>query len=99
MTNDKLYALVPIGRENAKPLAYFKNITGLSGRAIRDGFARLALSDKVVCNHRGGYFIADSLADLDIESKILNSYILKLMKRKYRVDKARERFYMKRMEV
>jgi len=99
MTNDELYALVPIGSENAKPLGYFKNVTGLSGRAIRNRFMMLALSDKIVCNHRGGYFIADDPEDLEVESKILNSYILKLLRRKYRVDKARERFYMKRMEV
>ena len=99
MNNNDLYALVPIGKQNAQPLSYFKTITGISGRNIRNRFLILAMCDKIVCNHRGGYFIADEPEDLYIESNILNAYICKLLKRKYRVDKARERFYMKRMEI
>jgi hypothetical protein len=99
MTNDELYELVPVGRENARPLMYFKDATGLSGRQVREKFLALAMSDKIVCNHRGGYFIADNPDDLLVESRILNSYICKLLKRKYRVDKERERFYMRKMEI
>lgn len=97
MTNDELYNLVPIGKENAKPLSYFTELTGIGGRPIRKRFEQLGYLGKIVCNHRHHYFRASDKDDLKIYRKIIHSYICKLLKKEYRIDKAIETFDMERM--
>jgi hypothetical protein len=92
MTNDELYNLVPIGKENAVSLSALEHTTGLTGREIRRTFEELIYDEKPVCNLRHGYFRPATVEELEAYRKYINSYRCKLLKKEYRIRKAMRHF-------
>jgi hypothetical protein len=92
MTNDELYAIVPIGKENAKPLSYFTDHIPVTGREIRRMFERLTENEKPVCNLRFGYYRPATYEELEEYRLFINSYRCKLLKKEYRIKKALRHF-------
>lgn len=88
MTNDELYALVPIGKENAVPIEWLVSATGIRARLLRRLFNRDMLKEKLlVANLQGGYFRPKNKAEIESYWKFRHSYAKEHM----RVTKAIER--------
>ena len=101
MTNDELYNLVPIGKQNAMRLSDFIQIISfgfdepITGRAIRSKFEKLNEDEKPICNLGHGYFRPATIDELESYRKYINSYRCKLLKKEYRIRKAMRHFGVK----
>ncbi len=76
----RILELMPKGKDNKKPMQYFRDNTGMSRRTITDTI-RYLRKDYAICATReapGGYWIGD-IDDID-------STIHMLMQSKYTVD-------------
>ena len=92
-------SLFQIGHANAKPLTWFSLKSGINQRQVRNIFEELIYIGVPICNlHDGrGYFLAATVDELDAYCKFIHSYILKLLKKEYRLKKAKETLDMERM--
>jgi|GEM_PF-2405084 len=95
----KIKDLLKVGHANGQTDTRLSNKTGIDKRMVRHIAKELLFKGLPVCNlHDGkGYFLAESLDDLFACKKYIHSYVLELLKREYRIDKAIETFGMKRM--
>jgi hypothetical protein len=96
---DTIKNLLVVGRANGKTDIELSRITGIDKRMVRHIAGELLSSGIPVCNlHNGkGFFLAETREDLVACKKYTHSYILSLLKKEYRIDKAIEAFGMERM--
>lgn len=88
MTNDELYALVPVGKENAVPIEWLVSATGIRARLLRRLFNHDLLKEKkIVANLQGGYFRPKNKEELESYYRFRHKYANEHM----RVTKAIER--------
>lgn len=97
MTNDELktlYATFPRGALNAKPLKWYSQLLGVTGRAVTNMFEDMAALDLIVCNlHDGrGYFAPETYEELDAYENFMNAYRCSFGRRIYRIQNAKRRF-------
>lgn len=94
MTNDELkilYATFPCGALNAKPLKWYSQLLGVTGRAVTNMFEYMAALDLIVCNmHDGrGYFAPETYEELDAYENFMNAYRCSFGRRIYRIQNAK----------
>jgi hypothetical protein len=83
-----------IGHVNAKTDIELSNLTGIDKRIVRYICAELLSFRIPVCNmyDGSGFFLAETLADLESCKARNHSYILSMLKKEYRYQKAIEAF-------
>lgn len=86
-----MHTTLPIGQKKAMRIDNVAEMWGTSTREARRIIERMTYNDLIVCNLRSGYFVAETLQELEAEQKFINSYKCKILKKEYRIRKAVER--------
>ena len=74
MTNDELYNMVCVGKENARPLDYYMAATGMSERILRNRFKQMRRKLQFVISLQGGYFRPETVEELRQAYRFHHSY-------------------------
>ena len=61
---DSILSVIPIGRENAKPMRQVATETGADVRTVRKAIERARIAGEIIASCNSGYFIPDQLPDL-----------------------------------
>ena len=98
MNYKKLYEMLPSGQANAISITDVAELWDRSERESRRIIEHMIYKDMIVCNLRKGYFVWETLDELESEQHFLNSYKCKLLKKEYRLRKAVEREHLRQTQ-
>ena len=90
-----LYLLIPEGRENACRGTALASVMGCSERRIRQMVEDLTVNGNVICNLQNGkgYYRPLDEEDIDAMLKLTASRAYSLLRKKYALKRALERFH------
>jgi hypothetical protein len=93
MTNDELYNLVPIGKENAVPMEYLVSASGMNERRIRSIFyGPLLMERKIVASLQCGYFRPATKKEMGEYERFRYAYVKGNLRRHKIIRKAYDDF-------
>ena len=90
-----LYLVIPEGRENAYKGSVLASVMGCDERRIRQMIEDLTVNGNIVCNLQNGkgYYRPVSEEDIDAMLKLTASRAYSLLRKKYALKRALERFH------
>jgi hypothetical protein len=95
-----LYEMLPEGRENSIKLSEIAWMWGMNERRARKIMGEeMSGRDMIVCSLGDGYFRPAGRGEIDSFYRYYDSYCRRMLKRRYRIKKARENWGQVRMDI